>query len=261
MSVRSGVSGSRIVLCSASVAVFIGGTMCGCAAPRSSPPLPQSAERVQMADGLWADRSRGEVVVDARVATREGWLEQLVCKAGTREHESLLVVAIRPSLLHAALLFVGVQPGTPGIWREEQGKDGAWSIAYTSPVGTPVEVVVRIPGESGEREEPLCQWVRGTREVGGKLVEQRFPCDGFVFAGSHVRPNPPSLGAGEHYVADYTGSIVGLVTFGDEMIAFREVIPDRVDLAPAVWTADTARIPPEGSAVQLVIRAAKPRPQ
>jgi len=261
MRVRSGASDSRILVCSASLAAAIGAVLCGCAAPHGTPPLTQRAERVQMADGLWADRQRGEVLVDARIATREGWLEQLVCKAGTREHESLLAVAVQPSLIHAALLYVGAQPGTPGSWREEQGEDGAWRIAYTHPSGAPVEVLARVRGASGERDEPLCDWIRGVREEGGKLVEQRFPCDRFVFAGSHVRPNPPSLGPGEHYIADYTGSIVGLVTFGDEMIAFREVIPDRVDLAPAVWTADTARIPPEGSAVQLVIRAAKPPAQ
>ena len=261
MRVRSGASDSRILVCSASLAAAIGAVLCGCAAPHSTPPLTQRAERVQMADGLWADRQRGEVLVDARIATREGWLEQLVCKSGTREHESLLAVAVQPSLIHAALLFVGAQPGAPGAWREEQDEGGAWRIAYTSPTGTPVEVFARVRSDSGERDDPLCEWIRGAREEGGKIVEQRFPCDAFVFAGSHVRPNPPSLGSGDHYVADFTGSIVGLVTFGDEMIAFREVIPDRVDLAPAVWTANTARIPPEGSTVQLVIRTSKPRAQ
>lgn len=237
------------------------GSLCACAAPRAALAPLQPADRVQMSDGLSADRTRGEIVVDARIATREGWLEQLVCTSGTREHESLLAVAVKPSLIHAALLFVGAQPGAPGSWREEQDAGGAWGVAYTPPAGAAVEVLVRYRGDSGEREEPLCEWIRGAREEGGKLVEQRFPCDEFVFAGSQIRPNPPSLGAGEHYVADYTGSIVGLVTFGDEMIAFREVIPDRVDVAPSVWTANTPRIPPEGSKVQLVIRAAKPRAQ
>jgi hypothetical protein len=233
------------------------GALSACAPSSSTLPHTQATDRVPVSDGLWVDRGRGEVVVNARIATREGWLEQLVCKAGTREHESLLAVAVQPSLIHAALLVAGAQPGAPGSWREEQGEGGVWRIAYDSPRGTPVEVFARIRGETGERDEPLCAWVRGVREQDGKLAEQRFPCDRFVFAGSHVRPNPPSLGAGEHYVADYTGSIVGLVTFGDEMIAFTEVIPDKIDLAPAVWTAHTARIPPEGSAVQLVIRAAK----
>lgn len=216
---------------------------------------------VLISQGLWVCRERGEVVVDARVAVREGWLEQLVCKAGTREHESLLAVAVEPSLIHAALLLVGARPGTPGSWREEQDAGGSWRISCISPSGSPVEVLVRVGGPAGEREERLCEWVRGAREKDGTMIEERFPCDRFVFAGSHVRANPPSLGPGEHYVADYTGSIVGLVTFGDEMIAFREVIPDRIELAPATWAANTARMPPEGSAVQLVFRVAATQSQ
>jgi uncharacterized protein (AIM24 family) len=63
------------------------------------------------------------------------------------------------------------------------------------------------------------------------------------------------MGPGEHYVADFTGSVVGLVTFGDEVIAYDDVIADKVDVDPAAWVAWTERMPPEGTRVELLIRA------
>ena len=76
-----------------------------------------------------------------------------------------------------------------------------------------------------------------------------------MFAGSRIRANTPSMGPGEHYVADFTGSVVGLVTFGDEVIAYDEVIADKVDIDAAVWVAWPERMPPEGTRVELLIRA------
>jgi hypothetical protein len=37
----------------------------------------------------------------------------------------------------------------------------------------------------------------------------------------------------------------------------RTVIPDKVDVAPASWKARTDDIPPEGSAVTVIIRASE----
>ena len=76
----------------------------------------------------------------------------------------------------------------------------------------------------------------------------------WVFAGSRIRSNTKSMGPGEHYVADRTGSIVGIVTFGDEVIAYDEVLSDKVDVDAPEWQANTAAMPVPGTRVQLVIR-------
>jgi hypothetical protein len=62
------------------------------------------------------------------------------------------------------------------------------------------------------------------------------------------------MGPGEHYVADRTGSIVGIVTFGDETIACDEVISDKADVDAPQWQARTERMPEPGTRVRLVIR-------
>jgi hypothetical protein len=64
------------------------------------------------------------------------------------------------------------------------------------------------------------------------------------------------MGPGEHYVADRTGSIVGIVTFGDETIACDEVRSDKADVDAPQWQARTERMPEPGTQVKLVIRVA-----
>lgn len=216
-------------------------------------PSPQQEKIVALSKDIRIDRSKSQVLIRAQVAARNGWLEQLVCKAGTREHESLLAVEAPPKLIHAALLAAGLTAGAPGSWLEmPPDASGHAVVRFEPPTGTPLDVRVRWQIDGKVNECAICDWVRGVSTDAGHDAPV-FSCDRFVFAGSHVRPNPPSLGPGEHYVADYTGSVIGLVTFGDEVVAYEEVIPDRVDIAPSAWEAWTDRMPPEGTAVELLI--------
>ncbi|MSR69185.1 MAG: hypothetical protein EXS17_02425 [Phycisphaerales bacterium] len=229
-----------------------------CAAlPRES-PHPQAKrtitreEFIDLAPGIRVNRTRNEVIIRAQVAARIGWMEQIVCKAGTREHESLLVVEVAPRIIHAALLALGCEPGSPGTWQESSPEnDGVSAFELKPPTGSRLDVLVRYTRDGALIEVPVSDWLRSESPSGESIA---FSRDRFVFAGSHVRPNPPSLGPGEHYVADHTGSVVGLVTFGDEVIALADVIPDRVEVAPALWEAYTQQIPPEGTDVELIIR-------
>ncbi len=223
--------------------------LAGCVVPQT-PPLPDQV--IELSPGIRLNRTRNELIIRAQVAARIGWMEQVVCKAGTREHESLLVVDVAPRLIHAALLALGCTPGSPGSWRESLTAEGESNgFALILPTGSRLDILVRFTRAGEQVEVPICEWLRSETPAGESMG---FPRDKFVFAGSHVRPNPKSLGPGEHYVADYTGSVIGLVTFGDEVIGFEEVIPDRVEFTPALWEAHTDRIPHEGSDVELIIR-------
>lgn len=183
------------------------------------------------------------VELEGRIACRQGFLEQLVCRQGTRDHEALVVTDASASVVHAAMLAAGLQAGAPGSW----SVDRSGAMQLIPPHGDPVQVLVRWVDAQGERTQSLTQWMVNTRPDPGQAAPA------FVFAGSRFRRLPDGS---ERYAADDSGSIVGLVTFGDEVVAMCAVIPDKVDVAPATWKARTDDIPPEGSPVTVIIRAA-----
>ena len=213
-------------------------------APQEHPPIAVTVPLpiIQLAPGIVVDRTAGEVRVEAEVAADRGWLEQAVCKAGTREHESLLAVIVAPSSIHAALLLIGLEPGAPGEWRA--APDGSGAVQRISPSGSPLELWVR----TSAGDMPLSSWIHDP--VHGHL----FPVQPWVFAGSRIRSNTKSMGPGVHYVADRTGSVVGIVTFGDETIACTSVLSDQAELDAPEWQANSERMPEPGTRVELLIR-------
>ena len=234
--------------------------LCGCATPTAlvtpastsgstsaptSAPIASAVE-VHLANGLLINQSAGEVIVHGKVAIRQGFLEQLVCCKGTREHESLIVVNVAASHIHAALLAVGAHAGHPGIWSRDTST--ANDLKLEPPAGDLVSVRVEYVSDGVTHCHDLGEWIEDARH------QDQFKSI-FVFAGSHFEPDGRG---GQRYTADVTGSIVGLVTFGDELVAYAKVIPDQADIATPRWQANTARIPPEASDVVLILKAITP---
>ena len=234
--------------------------LCGCATPTAlvtpasttaptsastSAPITSAVE-VHLANGLSINQSAGEVIVHGKVAIRQGFLEQLVCFKGTREHESLIVVNVPASHIHAALLAVGAHAGHPGIWSRD--KSTANDLKLEPPAGDLISVRVEYVSDGVTRRNDVGEWIEDARH------QDQFKSI-FVFAGSHFEPDGRG---GQRYTADVTGSIVGLVTFGDELVAYAKVIPDQADIATPRWQANTARIPPEASDVVLILKAITP---
>ncbi len=221
--------------------------LAGCAPARTMPlrqPFP----------GLAVEPESREVTIEAAVCLDAGWLEQVACSPGSRVHESLVEVAARPRDIHAALLLAGFEPGAPGHWSEGEEEDAP--VVLMPPRGDLLSISVRYASGPATIEEPIGEWIAG---VSG---EATFPRDAvWVFGGSAIVPNPPWMGPGEHYVADMTGSIIGLVTFGDEVIGYREVLPDQEAVEPPHWQVRSDHVPPVGTPVSLVIRPAAGEPR
>jgi len=207
----------------------------------------RAAEPIHPFDGIAVqlDIVHGNSVeIDAITPLEEGWLEQVACAPNTREHESLLVIEAKPSQVHAALLMAGFEPGSPGRWTYENKSFGA-----VDPIGEKLELFVRYPDETGaDIEQSIRQWMRDPREP------DRQPDQPWVFGGSSIQPNPPSMGPGEHYVADFSGSIIGIVTFGDEVIGYGRVLSDQDAVQDPSWEANPDTMPPPGTKVTLIIR-------
>jgi len=172
---------------------------------------PKPPRFVELHRDVRVDADSRRVEVRGRIACRQGFLEQVACGRGSREHESLLVVDAPASVLHAALLAAGLRAGHPGSWHAES--DG--SVRLEPPEGDAVRLQVRWMEQGEPREAPIETWL----------------------------------------TQDGPRAEVGLVTFGDEVVALDEVVPDRVEVEPARWQARTAAMPEEGERVTLVLRA------
>ena len=235
---------------------------CGCVAPtqvgveksdiespaKFAAPI-NSAGRTdtKLANGLSINQDTGEVFVKGNVALRQGFLEQLVCFKGTREHESLVVVNVAASHIHAALLAVGARAGHPGIWSRDKATVN--DLKLEPPTGDIISVQVEYALDGVSHRCDLGEWIEDARH------KDKFKNASFVFAGSRFEPDGRG---GQRYTADVTGSTVGLVTFGDELIAYAQVIPDQAEISQPRWQANTARIPAQGSDVVLILKPVKP---
>ena len=156
---------------------------------------------------------------------------------GTREHEALVVVTCRPRDVHAALLLLGIESGRPGHWAYSED-----SVERMPPQGDPVSVHVRFIDETGSvQEHPIGAWMVG------QPGERPFPEQPWIFGGSVF---DESTG---HYRADSSGSLVGLVTFGDEVLGLGSVIADSIEVDAAEWEVRTYLVPAPGTPVELVL--------
>lgn len=207
---------------------------------------PAQVAEIRPFEDILIDRKAQQVEIRAWVCLDRGFLEQVACSPGTREHESLMVVRAKPREIHAALLLAGMKPGRPGRWiyHPEQEK-----VELITPEGPELDVLVRHKDAQGNHAEiPVRNWIRDHETC------KEFPNQPWIFGGSAFRPNPEFMGPGEHYVADMTGSIIGLVTFGDEVIGLQQIISDQATIHEPQWEVNADAIPAEGTEVTIILR-------
>ena len=256
----------------AAVMVSLGAALaCGCAAtdaPTDAPAVPAERAHQSAAEPATLDawtvlspsiriqRAASRVEFAATSVIETGFLEEYVCTVGTREHESLFAFDGKASEIHAAMLLAGFVAGAPGQWREVASDDGAFRVEGVAPRGDGVDVEVRL--EDG-RVVPIAYFVRASPV--GEAPPAGGPPSRFVFGGSRFRADRRT--GVERYLADGSGSLIGLVTFGDETIGPSEIVPDQASAAAPLWEAFTERMPKPGTKVTVLLsrrRAAPPAP-
>jgi hypothetical protein len=244
----------RIRLYALIVAVAIQ-TVCMGQQPASDPVSdvsatpPDAPETLQVASGLielpgmtisMADR---QIVLQSEVCLRAGMLELLVCGFETKEHESVLRTRVRPSDIHAALLLLGLRPGTPARWFQI---DDAAPVAMP-PRGAGLDIRLKWTDVDGKAHDvPAGQWLRrvGTDEVAP-------PVQKWIFVGSNLLSD-------NVYWADGSGEIISVSNFAASVIDVP--FASSSTNADLLFVAETEQIPPLGTAVQVVISLTDQRP-
>ena len=207
--------------------------------PRAATPMaatqPPSSNRgpVLFEPGVWLDWQRREVRVAARVVLRAGALEFLACGPG-KEHESILRWEAQAAHVYMALGLIGLLPGQPPTYEPR-------SDAYVAPAGDRVAISLEWELGGEPRVADAFDWLR-------EVEYQRAPLSRtWVFTGS-------LRGADGTLAADVTGAGIALVDFPDSLLALSQRHTSR---NAELWAeAHAPAIPPEGTAVWLLLRPA-----
>ncbi len=88
----------------------------------SKPKVPAEVgdlKPLNPAETVLLDAKGKKLLIRSEVVLREGLLEMLVCLKRSKEHESILAVDTQAQIVHAGLLALGAESGSPVRWQPE----------------------------------------------------------------------------------------------------------------------------------------------
>lgn len=216
------------------------------------------AEKLKL-PGIEINVEEGFVDVDAQISLTDGLLELVACTKGTKEHEAVVCIQALPLHVHTALLLVGARNGTPAMRKPINEEQTRWM--HIMPSGDPIKVSLVVEDAEGKKvERPISDFIRRTEgdpympDLGYQEEETTdeekpaFP-DTFTFTGSHLITNDDGS---RQYLADQSGHVITISTFGDEMLGLAEI--QSRENGELVWEIHTENIPPLDSAVKMRLR-------
>jgi len=215
--------------------------------PDLGPPLvdrPEALKQLNDKYPVWIDREKRSVVLVGVVCQRQSPLELFACLRNSKEHEAVLSVPTKAAFVHAALLAVGAEPGSPVQFRPK----------YVPASGSEIEITCVWKDAKGQRQTARAQdWVRNVKT--GKALE--YP---WVFAGSRFQKNPVT---GEtYYQADADGDLICVSNFPGALLDLP--IQSTASDSELLFEGFTEHIPPRGTPVTLILtpkpKSEKPAP-
>ncbi len=211
----------------------------GAGPPPQTPPeassLRAEPDWKAMGPGLWFDPRGRRTVLRARVVLREGMLEHLLCRKGTKEHEAILATEAPARSIHAALLLTGADVGHPVEFAPK----------FRPPAGSPIQIEVVWDQNGRRRTDDARQWVWDEKTKSPLEID-------WVFAGSVLYED--RITRKPMYAAD-DGDLITVANFASAILDLP--INSSANDADRMFTANTARIPPVGTEVFLILA---PRP-
>ena len=207
------------------------------AAPPAGAPEESDGERefreLLASMGVRLDRAARTLRVDGWVNMQKGLVEVFACAPDGKTHEAVVVIDCVPSGLHAGLLALGLEPGTP----VELGTDAE----YKPPTGALIDIRVRWRDAAGrERIAHAEDW------VWNQLEERAMHRAPWIFAGSFLQESPGVPGE-RTYAANYVKSVV--TTYHDASSVIEN--PSVAGADDTVYYAHEAVLPPAGTPVRV----------
>ena len=199
---------------------------------RPAPPAEPTRKEIGKNVFFEVHGKQRRVIVRAAVCLREGQLEGLLCRKGTKEHEYVLAADADARHIHAALLAAGATPGSPVRFRPK----------YAPASGTTIRVSLQYQKDGKTVTLPARQWVRVAKEK--KDLDRDWVFGGSVFVRDPEDKNKPPV-----YLAN-RGDVICVCNMDTAMLDLPVRSPKKFD--ERAFHAHTERIPATGTAVEVV---------
>jgi len=213
----------------------------GVADPKTRPeqsgqPLVEDASKIKLLNKkgrLWLDEKNRQIVMVGEVCQRRAPLEMFACLKHTKEHESIVAVDVKAAMVHAALLAIGAEAGSPVKFTPE----------YTPASGTEIDVNVAWKDKNGNIQRSKAQeWVRNIHTK--KAMDSPW-----VFAGSGFWEDEQTRE--KHYLAEL-GDFICVSNFPSAMLDLP--IESSQGNSALMFEAFTERIPSLGTPVTIILK-------
>ena len=206
------------------------------APPQKDPEPPKPLPGVKIGNNvhLLIDGDKRRVLVNAVVCLRMGMLEQLLCRMGTKEHESILAADIDARNVHMALLAAGAEAGSPVKFQPK----------YTPAHGTVIKVYLQYEDKGKTIKVPAQQWVKN-------IKTRKDLAHDWVFAGSILFKNDKFDPDAQPFYAANSGDVICVANFDSAMLDL-PILSSQAD-DDLDFEAFTERIPPEGTNVVIIL--------
>lgn len=194
---------------------------------------PEALVPLDQGEKIWITPDRTAVVILGNVCLREGLLEFFACVKGTKDHESIIALPIKPYLMHAGLLLVNAEPGEPA----------KFSPKFAPARGQEIDVIIRWKDETDKINEVNAKdWVVENES------KQKMSTH-WVFTGSTMR----KLDDGKTvYLADVTGELIGLSNFPASIMDVPIKSSDSNE--SLLFSPNTKAIPKVGTQVTVLLK-------
>lgn len=207
--------------------------------------------------GLVINTTEHCVDVEAVICLDQGSLELIACTKDSKEHESIIAVESLPRYIHTALLLLGAKNGNPAMRRAINQEQTRWMDI--PPQGDPIEVSIVWKDPTGTViERPISDFIERSEHADDGAAadhkKEKFP-NTFLFAGSQL--GDPSEKP-RKYIADASGNVISISTFGDEVLCLPEVSSQ--ENGALEWQIDSTHLPKLHSKVTLRLRVKKAKP-
>ncbi len=206
--------------------------------PGEDKPVTPGAKVVQVGPHVFLEiePNRRAVVVTAKVVRRAGFLELLLCREKSKEHESILSTPANAKDIHQALLAAGFKPGSPV----------RFVPSFQPATGQTLDVRLRYKDEKGKDQTvDAKEWIRKS------MTKNHLEAD-WVFGGSKLVPNWQDEKLPPHFLAN-DGDYISISNFESSLIDVSiEVSEANNELNFEPWTE---KVPALGTPVAVILTA------